>query len=79
MITDRWSLQRWRLVNAAHSESKDVMTKAQSFGSTEDSEDRLRLSTLTRETAVQGSQQLLPAYDLRKDCRWDEGKRSAGF
>lgn len=35
--------------------------QAQSFVSTEESEDQLRLSTLTREAAVQESQQLLPA------------------
>ena len=44
------------------------MTEAQSFVSTEESEDQLRLSTLTREAAVQESQQLLPACDVRKDC-----------
>lgn len=47
------------MVNIAHSESKDVMTKAQSFLSTEESENHLGLSTLTRKGAVH-SQQLLP-------------------
>lgn len=39
--------------NTAHSESKDVMTKARSFVPREMSEDQLELSTLTREAAVQ--------------------------
>ena len=41
------------MVNTAHSESKDVMTKAWSFVPREVSEDQLELSTLTREAAVQ--------------------------
>lgn len=52
----------------AHSESKDVLTKVLSFVSTEESGDQLELGSLTTENVVQGSQQLSPDHDARKDC-----------
>lgn len=59
---------RWRLVvNIAHSESKDVMTKAQSFLSTEESENHLGLSTLTRKGAVHGVSSS-SHHNVSKDC-----------
>lgn len=59
---------RWRLVvNIAHSESKDVMTKAQSFLTIEESDNHLGLSTLTRKGAVHRVNSS-SHHSVSKDC-----------
>lgn len=66
VLTVRWSPSGIEAgSNTAHSEFKDVMTKVQSFVSTEKNGDQLELGTFTRENAVQGSQQLSAHHHLQ--------------